>query len=103
MTTESRERGFGDGPDALALSTICGVVGRHATSDVGVIDLDADLRADLGITGRHRFELAGELAEIASLPGETDDALNVAIIEVLVEAATVRDIAARLALAAAAA
>ena len=100
MTTES---GIEDGLDPVALDTICGVVGRHAAHGVEVIDLDADLRADLGITGRHRFELAGELAEIASLPGETDDALNVAIIEVLVEAATVRDIAARLALAAAAA
>lgn len=82
--------------DAL-LETILGVVRKYATTSVTIDDLDIDLRDDLGIHGRRRFELAGELAERADLPGASDDTINLTVIEALAETSTVRGMADRLA------
>ena len=82
--------------DAL-FETILGVVRKYSTTTITLDDLDIDLRDDLGISGRRRFELAGELAERADLPGANDDTINLTIIEALAETATVRAMAERLA------
>lgn len=76
--------------------TILGVVRKYSATTVTIEDLDIDLRDDLGISGRRRFELAGELAERADLPGASDDTINLTIIEALAETPTVRGMAERL-------
>jgi len=82
--------------DAL-FETVLGVVRKYSSATVTIEDLDIDLRDDLGISGRRRFELAGELAERADLPGANDDTINLTIIEALAATPTVRGIAERLA------
>ena len=55
-------------------------------------DMDADLSADLRIDGRHRFEIAGELAQLVGLPGADDDDVNASIIESLAACGTIREL-----------
>ena len=87
----------GSAADDALFETIIGIVQKYSTTALTLADLDIDLRSDLGIIGRHRFELAGELAETADLPGASDDTINLAIIEALAETPTLRAMAERLA------
>jgi hypothetical protein len=73
------------------LSTVLRAAQKHASADLSTADIDTDLR-DLHIHGRRCFELAGELSEVVGLPGDTDDAVNVAIIEQLARSTNIREL-----------
>lgn len=85
------EQRFGSGDEHVVALVVRTVRHRTRTPHVGV-DLDADLAADLGIAGRHRYEIAGELAEAVDLPGLADDDLNAHIIERLAACASIRSL-----------
>jgi len=83
-------------PSTGLLQTVLDVAQKHASAALTPADVDIDLR-DLDIAGRRRFELAGELSEIVGLPGDTDDAVNVAVIEQLARSTSIRQLTERVA------
>ena len=75
------------------LLTVLEVIGQRADARVELDDLDRELESDLGLRPCHRFEIAGELAELMSLPGADDDAVNSCVIQTLALSRTPRALA----------
>lgn len=75
------------------LATVLELVQRHSDRPLLIADVDRDLELDLGLRSRQRFELAGELAELAQLPGAEDDTVNSCVIETLALGRTPRALA----------
>src|SRR5690349_16576404 len=78
-------------PDEVQLAVVVAAVQRRTTVPVltDEADLDLDLGVDLHVGDRQRIELAGELAELAQLPGADDDDVNATVIASLAGCATV--------------
>jgi len=79
-------------PPAGLLQTVLTVAQKHASAALTAAHVDLDLR-DLDIEGRRCFELAGELSEVIGLPGDTDDAVNLVVIERLARSTSIRQLA----------